>query len=169
MFLHSYAHPRFLRAFRTSLHQLLASGPSLTDLNLLGNTFPRRKWRVANKGWREWRRIPTESLMPSRQQHGSSCTDADDQMASGDPSSSPCGKCWFLGIKRLRQEKQAERSSRSVAFLLLSWCTCNVISSRCQTMTVLFHESCCDMIVWVPGINRCANSVMTTRKFIRMW
>lgn len=154
MFLHSYAHARFLREFRTSLHQLLASGPSLTDLNLLGNAFPRRKWRVANKGWREWRRIPTESLMPSRQQHGSSCTDAEDQIASGDPSSSPCGKCWFvwiLGIKWPCQEKQAERSSRSVAFLPLPWHTCNVISSRCQRMTVLYH-------VWIMLRHDCLGS-----------
>lgn len=148
MFLHSYAHARFLRAFCTSLRQLLASGPSLTGINLQGNAFPRRKWRVANEGWREWRRIPTESLMPSRQQRGSSCTDAEDQTASGDPSSPPCGKCWFmwfLGIKRLRQEKQAEGSSRSLAVLLQS---CNKISSCCQRPTVLFH-------VWIMLLHHC--------------
>lgn len=168
MFLHSYAHARFLREFCTSLHQLLASAPSLTDINLLGNAFPRRKWRVANEGWREWRRISAESLMPSRQPHGSSRTDAEDQMVSGDPSSSPCGKCWFvwfLGIKRLRQEEQAERSSKSVASLLSSWQRDFLKDWRLSFMS----ESCCSIIVWVPGVNRYANSVTTTRTFIRVW
>lgn len=149
MFLHSYAHARFLREFCTSLRQLLASGPSLTDINLQGNAFPRRKWRVANEGWREWRRISTESLMPSRQRRGSSsCTDAEDQVVSGDPSSSPCGKMLICVISRYQAAAPGRTSwkiFKSVAFLLPSWHTCNAISSKTD---VIFH-------VWIMLLYHC--------------
>lgn len=137
----------FLRTCKTPERVLYQPAPAVSIWPIphwhkpAGERVPSQEMTRGKRGWREWRNIPTESLMPSRQQHGSSCTDAEDQTASGDPSSSPCGKCWFvsfLGIKRLHQEKQAERSSKSVAFLLPSWRTRNATSSPCHRPTVLF-------------------------------
>lgn len=169
MFLHSYAHARFLREFCTSLHQLLASGPSLTDINLQGNTFPHRKWHVASEEWREWRCIPTESLMPSRQQHGSSCTGAEDQT---EIRRSIIFSMWEMLICVISWYQTAVPGKTSWKIFQICGFPLSVMTRFPRTVKdrrlSFMSVSCCYIIVWDPGVNRCANSVTTTRKFIIM-